>query len=124
MSWDGDDIREIYRSPVEMGWGHRISFDHDIIGRAALEDALDGKSRDASGGVAIGHSKMGHSTMGHARMADANAPDSSQRVFKSLHLRPGEIGHLAWASEGIRPLIGCHIPGHYEGGMKGMVVYA
>jgi hypothetical protein len=44
MSWDGDDIREIYRSPVEMGWGHRISFDHDIIGRAALEDALDGKS--------------------------------------------------------------------------------
>jgi hypothetical protein len=53
-----------------------------------------GKARD-NGGVAIGHSRMGH-----ARMADANAPDSSQPVFKSLHLRPGEIGHLAWAFEG------------------------
>lgn len=36
-SWDGDDIRGLYRSPVEMGWTRSISFDHDFIGRAALE---------------------------------------------------------------------------------------
>ena len=36
-SWDGDDIRELYRSPVEMGWSKSISFDHDFVGRAALE---------------------------------------------------------------------------------------
>lgn len=39
-SWDGEDIREIYRSPVEMGWSHRIRFDHDFIGRAALEQEV------------------------------------------------------------------------------------
>lgn len=36
-SWDGDDIRGLYRSPVEMGWSKSISFDHEFIGRAALE---------------------------------------------------------------------------------------
>jgi glycine cleavage system aminomethyltransferase T len=39
-SWDGDDIRDIYRSPVEMGWGRNIKFDHDFVGRAALEEEL------------------------------------------------------------------------------------
>jgi len=39
-SWDGDDIREIYRSPVEMGWAANIKFDHDFIGRAALEEEV------------------------------------------------------------------------------------
>jgi vanillate/3-O-methylgallate O-demethylase len=39
-SWDGDDISEIYRSPVEMGWGKNIKFDHDFVGRAALEDEV------------------------------------------------------------------------------------
>jgi glycine cleavage system aminomethyltransferase T len=39
-SWDGDDITEIYRSPVEMGWTRRISFDHDYPGRAALQEEM------------------------------------------------------------------------------------
>ena len=39
-SWDGDDIRDLYRSPVEMGWGRNISFDHDFIGHAALEQEV------------------------------------------------------------------------------------
>jgi vanillate/3-O-methylgallate O-demethylase len=36
-SWDGDDIEELYRSPVEMGWTKVIKFDHEFVGRAALE---------------------------------------------------------------------------------------
>lgn len=36
-SWDGDRIEDLYRSPIEMGWGRNISFDHDFRGRAALE---------------------------------------------------------------------------------------
>lgn len=39
-SWDGDDISDLYRSPVEMGWGRNISFDHDFIGKAALADEV------------------------------------------------------------------------------------
>ena len=36
-SFDGTDISDYYLSPVELGWKNRIKFDHDFIGRAALE---------------------------------------------------------------------------------------
>jgi vanillate/3-O-methylgallate O-demethylase len=39
-SFDADDIRAWYRSPVELGWGKSVKFDHDFIGRAALEQEL------------------------------------------------------------------------------------
>lgn len=32
-----DDVRARYRSPVELGWARNVKFDHDFIGRAALE---------------------------------------------------------------------------------------
>jgi vanillate/3-O-methylgallate O-demethylase len=36
-SFEGDDISDYYRSPVECGWTKRIGFDHEFIGRSALE---------------------------------------------------------------------------------------
>lgn len=33
----GTDIRLRYRNPVELGWANTIKFDHDFIGRKALE---------------------------------------------------------------------------------------
>ena len=39
-SWDGEDISDLYRSPVEMGWRKSIALDHDFIGRTALEREL------------------------------------------------------------------------------------
>ncbi len=33
----GQDISLRYRTPVELGWGKMIKFDHDFVGRAALE---------------------------------------------------------------------------------------
>ncbi len=33
----GPDIRLRYRNPVELGWGRMISFNHDFVGRKALE---------------------------------------------------------------------------------------
>lgn len=36
-SVDTSDMRRLHRSPVELGWGKSIKFDHDFIGRAALE---------------------------------------------------------------------------------------
>lgn len=39
-SWDGGAIEELYRSPVEMGWGKSIKFDHEFLGRSALEDEV------------------------------------------------------------------------------------
>jgi vanillate/3-O-methylgallate O-demethylase len=36
-SFEGNDIGDYYRSPVEMGWTKNIKFDHDFIGRKALE---------------------------------------------------------------------------------------
>jgi vanillate/3-O-methylgallate O-demethylase len=39
-SFESDDISAWYRSPVELGWANRIKFDHDFIGRKALEDEV------------------------------------------------------------------------------------
>lgn len=36
-SFEYSDISELYRTPVELGWKKNIKFDHDFIGRAALE---------------------------------------------------------------------------------------
>jgi vanillate/3-O-methylgallate O-demethylase len=39
-SFEADDVRAWYRSPVELGWGKSVKLDHDFIGRAALEAVL------------------------------------------------------------------------------------
>lgn len=36
-SFEADDISEWYRSPVELGWAKNIKFDHEFVGRSALE---------------------------------------------------------------------------------------
>jgi vanillate/3-O-methylgallate O-demethylase len=39
-SFEADDITSWYRSPVELGWANNVKFDHDFIGRAALENEV------------------------------------------------------------------------------------
>lgn len=39
-SFEADDISAWYRSPVELGWGKSIKFDHEFRGREALEAEL------------------------------------------------------------------------------------
>jgi vanillate/3-O-methylgallate O-demethylase len=36
-SFEYSDIGALYRTPVELGWRKNVKFDHDFIGRAALE---------------------------------------------------------------------------------------
>ena len=36
-SFEYADIRALFRSPVELGWARNIKFDHDFLGRQALE---------------------------------------------------------------------------------------
>lgn len=36
-SFDSSDIRDWYRSPIELGWERNVQFDHDFYGREALE---------------------------------------------------------------------------------------
>jgi vanillate/3-O-methylgallate O-demethylase len=40
-----DDIRDYYVSPVDIGYTHMISFDHDFVGRDALEREVDDPRR-------------------------------------------------------------------------------
>lgn len=44
-SFDGDAISDWYRSPVELDRGHLVSFDHDFIGREALEAEVETPKR-------------------------------------------------------------------------------
>lgn len=44
-SFEADDVSAWYRSPVELGWTKNIKFDHDFIGRSALEDEVANPKR-------------------------------------------------------------------------------
>jgi vanillate/3-O-methylgallate O-demethylase len=44
-SFEGNQISDWYRSPVELGWGKSIKFDHDFIGRKALEPEVASPKR-------------------------------------------------------------------------------
>ena len=36
-SYEASDVSEYYRSPIELGWSKVVKFDHDFLGREALE---------------------------------------------------------------------------------------
>ncbi|MGE0214785.1 hypothetical protein [Mycolicibacterium sp.] len=40
-SFVSDDIEDYYTTPWDLGYGHMVKFDHDFIGRAALERMAD-----------------------------------------------------------------------------------
>ncbi len=44
-SFDGTDVAQWYRSPVELGWANVVKFDHDFIGRKALEAEMANPKR-------------------------------------------------------------------------------
>jgi glycine cleavage system aminomethyltransferase T len=44
-SFVSDDIRHYYLTPMELGYGRVIRFDHDFVGRAALEQMRDRPQR-------------------------------------------------------------------------------
>jgi glycine cleavage system aminomethyltransferase T len=44
-SFDSDDIEDYYFTPWDLGYGHLVKFDHDFIGREALEARVDDRHR-------------------------------------------------------------------------------
>jgi syringate O-demethylase len=45
-SFDSDDIEDYYFTPWDLGYGNYVKFDHDFIGREALERMADGEHRE------------------------------------------------------------------------------
>ena len=41
----GVDITRRYFNPIDLGWGHMITFDHDFVGRAALEVVMQQQAK-------------------------------------------------------------------------------
>ncbi|QCC49364.1 aminomethyltransferase family protein [Halobellus limi] len=44
-SFVSDDIRDYYMTPMERGQGHLVNFDHDFVGREALEEMVNEPQR-------------------------------------------------------------------------------
>jgi glycine cleavage system aminomethyltransferase T len=44
-SFDSEDIEDYYVTPIEVGYDHIIDFDHDFVGREALEAEIDDPDR-------------------------------------------------------------------------------
>ena len=45
-SYDAADIEDYYVTPIEVGYGHIVDFDHDFVGKAALEAEIDDPDRE------------------------------------------------------------------------------
>lgn len=45
-SFASDDITEYYMNPIEQGKAHLIDFDHDFVGKEALEEMIDNQQRE------------------------------------------------------------------------------
>jgi len=45
-SFVSGDVRDYYMTPMERGQGHLVSFDHEFVGRAALEEAIEDPQRE------------------------------------------------------------------------------
>lgn len=46
-SFVSDDITDYYVTPIEVGYDHTVSFDHDFVGREALEEEVESSDRTA-----------------------------------------------------------------------------
>jgi syringate O-demethylase len=44
-SYHSDDVEDYYFTPWDLGYGHLVKFDHDFVGRDALERMADGPHR-------------------------------------------------------------------------------
>ena len=45
-SYDSGDVADYYMSPLELGYGKLVSFDHDFVGREALEEQVESGHRE------------------------------------------------------------------------------
>ncbi|HET6509013.1 MAG TPA: hypothetical protein VFG42_19625 [Baekduia sp.] len=45
-SFEGTEIADWYRNPVELGWGRNVKFDHDFVGRDALQREVTAPRRE------------------------------------------------------------------------------
>jgi vanillate/3-O-methylgallate O-demethylase len=45
-SFVSEDVRDYYMTPMERGQGHLVSFDHEFVGREALEERIDDPARE------------------------------------------------------------------------------
>lgn len=45
-SFDSDDVTDYYFTPIELGYDHIIDFDHDFVGKEALEAEIDDPDRE------------------------------------------------------------------------------
>lgn len=44
-SFETDNIRDYYFSPIELGWANHMKFDHEFLGRKALEEEMQNPRR-------------------------------------------------------------------------------
>lgn len=44
-SFESDDVSDYYVTPIELGYGHIVDFDHDFVGRDALEGMAENPER-------------------------------------------------------------------------------
>ena len=118
--------------------GEVITFRVTNIGKLVHELTIGGENAQALHGLEMrseehsaemGTGEMGsgeghdpaHGAVDPAQLAEL---DKKAAAFLGVHVMPGETKELTWAFTGESPLIGCHIPGHWDAGMRGRVMVA
>lgn len=85
----GKDIYKRYRNPIELGWGKTVNYDHDFLGKEALEKIRDNNPRkmvtlewNVEDILDIHRSQL---TPGEEPYQDISNPDDFSYGFPSYH---------------------------------------
>lgn len=108
---DAQELHELQMASMDMGDGKM-----DMGGKMDMDDGKTGMDN--------GKMDMSEDDTNAVKNDDMIAElDRKAAAFDSVHVLPGETKELAWTFTGKPPLLGCHIPGHWNDGMRAEVVF-
>lgn len=130
------DALRIEPSEITAKKGETVTLRVTNVGKIAHELTIGGRNAQEfheAQMLADPASMPGMSAQDHQKMvksAGGKIPSKKElaalnkkaEAFAAVHVMPGETKELTWTFNGEEPLVGCHIPGHYQGGMRGKVV--
>jgi syringate O-demethylase len=100
-SFDSSRIEDYYFTPWDLGYGHLVKFDHDFIGREALEQIKDGDHRHKVT-LALDNADVAHTiaTMleksGRAKFIDWPSAVYSMHPFDKVVVDDDVVGVSTW----------------------------
>ena len=98
--------------------------DYQMVAMEMSGSAMPGMDAGGMGSMPMGKDPT-HEKYLAAVQKDIDRLDRLAGANASVHVLPGQSGDVTWAFTGPKaPEFGCHIPGHWKGGMQGAIAFS